>query len=127
MITIDDCISGKATKDDLHLGWVLSLVNNELQLSYTFREFDWKSVQNAPNDKVNKFLNCDIYRNMKTRLEKARSKRKSLFYQAYSISDMKSFLEQDNVKVDIDKLVRAKARSLAVPKHLRADNKEDNK
>lgn len=126
MITIDDCLEGKIAKEDLNLGWVLSLDRGWLQLSYTVRDFDWQLVQNASDDKVNKFLTSDIYLKMKALLEEARSKRKSLFYHATSISDMKLFLEQDNVKVDLDKLVRSKARSMSVLKHLKDFEKESS-
>lgn len=119
MMTIDDCLAGTVKKEDLQLGWCVSLERGWLNLSYTIRDFDWKSVQDASDDKVNKFLTSDIYVKMKKMLDDARSKRKSLFYQACSIAEMKQMLENDDVKVDLDKLVRSKARSMAIPKHLK--------
>ena len=53
---------------------------------------------------------------MKGMLDKARKNRKTMFYQSSSIADMKCMLETDGVKVDLDKLIRAKVKSLAVPK-----------
>lgn len=123
MITIDDCLENKVQPDDIHLGWVVSLENGQLNISYTVRDFDWKSVQDAPCAKVNRFLKSAIYDKMKQMLEKARAKRKTMFYQAYSIADMKLMLEEDKVKLNLDKLIRAKARSMSLPKHLNEKRK----
>lgn len=118
MITIDDCLENRVRPNDIHLGWVVSLENGQLKLSYTVRDFDWKSVQDAPCAKANIFLKSAIYDKIKQMLEKARAKRKTMFYQASSIADMKLMLEADNVKLNLDKLIRAKARSMSIPKHL---------
>ena len=54
MMTIDDClIDGKISKQDLNLGWVVWLENGWLKLSYTIRDFDWNTVQDASPEKVN--------------------------------------------------------------------------
>lgn len=118
MITIDDCLENKVQPDDIHLGWVVSLENGQLKLSYTVRDFDWKSVQDASYDKANRFLKSAIYDKMKQMLEKARAKRKTMFYQTSSIADMKLMLEEDKVKLNLDKLIRSKARSMSISKHL---------
>ena len=116
-MTIDDClVEGKISKQDLNLGWVVWLENGWLKLSYTIRDFDWNTVQDASPEKVNQFLKSQAYLMMKEMLDEARKNRKTMFYQSSSIADMKQMLEADGVKVDLDKLIRAKARSLAVPK-----------
>lgn len=124
MFTIDDCLENKVQPEDIHLGWVVSLENGQLNLSYTVRDFDWKSVQDAPCDKANRFLKSAIYDKMKQMLAKARAKRKTMFYQAYSIADMKFMLETDGVKLNLDKIIRAKVKSMSLSKHLNEKRKD---
>lgn len=123
MITIDDCLENRVQPNDIHLGWVVSIDNGQLELSYTVRDFDWKSVQDAPCAKVNRFLKSAIYDKIKRMLEKARAKRKAMLYQAYSIADMKIMLEADGVKLNLDKIIRAKVKSMSLPKHLNEKRK----
>lgn len=54
--TIDDFISREVLKKEMKLGWVLSVKNDVLSLDYRMLNFDWNSVVNADDSKMNAFL-----------------------------------------------------------------------
>ena len=105
---VDDFISREVLKKEMKLGWVLSVKDNVLSLDYRMLNFDWNSVVNSDDCKMNAFLESESYKNYKEKMARVRKSKHTLHYDSHSIADMKACLEQDKIDIDLDRMVRVR-------------------
>jgi len=110
---IDDFISREVSKKEMTLGWMLNIENGVLKLDYNMINFDWSSVLSADNMKMNEFLQSESFKNYKEKMERVRKNKRTLHYDAYSISSMKMSLELDKVDINLDRMIRVKVEKMS--------------
>lgn len=111
MYNVDDFINGDVKSKNIRLGWKIEVNEfHRLVLRYTMINFDWKSVVNIDDEKMNKFISSESFAVFKERIYKARNKINRMYFEADSIWLLKYLVEQSNLLIDIDKIINSAIR-----------------
>lgn len=106
MYTVYDFINKNIESKHMKCGWKIEITPyRRLGLTYTMLNFDWKSLQFLNEELFNMFLLSTSYKTMKDKLDKARKKYNRLYFDANSIEYLKMQVEENKLKIDIDKLI----------------------
>lgn len=110
MYTVYDFVNNDIKAKHMRFGWKIEVINkfpfqSKLVLKYTMLNFDWKSLDHIGNDLWNMFLDSISYKRMKAKNERAKLKLGRMYYEAYSINELKALIETDSLKIDVDKLI----------------------
>lgn len=108
IISAAEIVNNTIPLKSIRFGWKVEINKfRRLELKYTAVNFDWQSINALNFEQTNIFLNSDAYLKIKQRIAYALRKFKRINFEAATIFELQCFIEQYNLKVNVERLVHA--------------------